>query len=77
MSRLDVRGEISHGEEGRHFQKKNFITKNFITTINLTDLLISQVRGFKPGRSRRIFQGEKNPQHAFFRKGSKTVRPMS
>jgi hypothetical protein len=37
----------------------------------------TQVRGFKPGRSRRIFQGEKNPQRAFLRKGSKTVGPMS
>ena len=26
---------------------------------------------FKPGRSRRIFSGRKNPQHAFLRKGSK------
>jgi hypothetical protein len=32
----------------------------------------TQVRGFKPGRSRRIFQGEKNPQHAFLRRGSKS-----
>jgi hypothetical protein len=37
----------------------------------------TQVRGFKPGRSRLIFQGEKNPQRAFLRKGSKTVGPMS
>jgi hypothetical protein len=37
----------------------------------------TQVRGFKPGRSRRIFKGEKNPQHAFFRRGSKAVCPMS
>jgi hypothetical protein len=37
----------------------------------------TQVRGFKPDRSRRIFQGEKNPQRAFLRKGSKTVGPMS
>ena len=35
------------------------------------------VRGFKPGRSRRIFKGEKNPQHAFLRRGSKAVGPMS
>ena len=28
----------------------------------------TQVRGFKAGRSRQIFQGEKNPQHAFLRK---------
>jgi hypothetical protein len=37
----------------------------------------TQVRGFKRGRSRRIFQGEKNPQRAFLRKGIKTVGPMS
>ena len=37
-----------------------------------------QVRWFKPGRSRRIFQdGKKNPQHAFLQKGSKAVCPMS
>jgi hypothetical protein len=36
-----------------------------------------QVRGFKPGRSRRIFKGEKNSQHAFLRRGSKAVGPMS
>jgi hypothetical protein len=37
----------------------------------------TRVRGFKPGRSRRIFSCEKNPQHAFLRKGSKAVCPMS
>jgi hypothetical protein len=37
----------------------------------------TQVRGFKPGGNRRIFQGEKNPQRAFLRKGIKTVGPMS
>jgi hypothetical protein len=31
----------------------------------------TQVRGFKLGRSRRIFFGRINPQLAFFRKGSK------
>ena len=36
-----------------------------------------QVRGFKPDRSRRIFQGVKNPQHASLREGSKAVCPMS
>jgi hypothetical protein len=36
----------------------------------------TQVRGFKPSRSRRIFQA-KNPQHAFLRRGSKAVGPMS
>ena len=40
-------------------------------------LLSTQVRGFKPGRSRQDFSGRKNPQHAFLRKGSKAVGPMS
>ena len=39
--------------------------------------LSTQVRGFKPGRSRQDFSGRKNPQHAFLRKGSKAVGPMS
>jgi len=34
------------------------------------------VRGFKPGRNRRIFWA-KNPQRAFLRRGSKAVGPMS
>jgi hypothetical protein len=34
----------------------------------------TQVRGFAPGRSRRIFRAKKNPQHAFLRRrGSKAV----
>jgi len=37
----------------------------------------TQVRGFKPVRSRRIFKGKKNPQHDFLRRGSKAVCPMS
>ena len=37
----------------------------------------TQVRGLEPGRNRPIFQGEKNPQHAFLRKVSKAVCPMS
>ena len=37
----------------------------------------TQVRGFKPGRSRPIFQSENNPQHAFLRRGSKAVGSMS
>ena len=36
----------------------------------------TQVCGFKPGRSRWIFRG-KNPQHAFLRRGSKRICPMS
>ena len=35
-----------------------------------------QVHGFKPGRSLRIFQGEKILKRAFLRKGSKTVGPV-
>jgi hypothetical protein len=34
-------------------------------------------RGFKPGRSRSDFFGRKNTQHAFLRRGSKAVRPVS
>ena len=37
----------------------------------------TQVRGFKPDRSRWIFQGEKNPQHAFLRRGRKAFCLMS
>jgi len=33
--------------------------------------------GSNPAEAVRIFQGEKNPQHAFLRKGSKAVGPMS
>jgi len=36
----------------------------------------TQVCGFKPCRSRRIFR-TKNPQHAFLRRGSKAAGPMS
>jgi hypothetical protein len=36
-----------------------------------------KVRGFKPGRGRWIFKGDKNPQHAFLRTASKAVGPMS
>jgi hypothetical protein len=37
----------------------------------------TQVRGFKPGRSRRIFQGEKILSAPSFRREFKTVGPMS
>jgi hypothetical protein len=37
----------------------------------------TQVRGFEPGRNRRIFRAKKIPQHAFLRRGSKAVCPMS
>jgi hypothetical protein len=37
----------------------------------------TRVRGCKPGRNHRIFFGCKNPQHAFLRKGSKAVGPVS
>jgi hypothetical protein len=39
--------------------------------------LSTQVRGLKPGQSRQDFSGRKNPQHAFLRRGSKVVGPMS
>jgi hypothetical protein len=37
----------------------------------------TQVCRFKPGRSQQIFKGEKNPQHAFLRRESKAVGPVS
>jgi hypothetical protein len=37
----------------------------------------TQHRGFKPTRSRQMYSGRKNPQHAFLRRGSKAVCPMS
>jgi len=39
--------------------------------------LSTQVRGLKPSRSRQEFSGRKDPQHAFLRRGSKTVGPVS
>jgi hypothetical protein len=36
----------------------------------------TQDHRFAPGRSRHIFFGRKNPQHAFLRMGSKAVCPM-
>jgi hypothetical protein len=38
--------------------------------------LSTQVHGFKPVRSHQDFSGQKNPHHAFLRKGSKAVGPM-
>ena len=37
----------------------------------------TQVCEFKPGRNRRIFRAKKSSQHAFLRRGSKAVGPMS
>ena len=37
----------------------------------------TQIRGFKPGRSRRNFRAKKYSQHAFLPRGSKAVGPMS
>jgi hypothetical protein len=37
----------------------------------------TQHRGFKHGLCRRIFRAKKKPQHAFLRKGSKSVCPVS
>jgi hypothetical protein len=36
-----------------------------------------KVCGLKPGPGPRIFKGDKNPQHDFFRMGSKAVGPTS
>ena len=37
----------------------------------------TRVRGFKPGRSRWIFRASENPPHAFLRRGSERICPMS
>jgi hypothetical protein len=37
----------------------------------------TKVRGFDPDRGRRIFKGDKHPEHHFLRRGSKAVGPMS
>jgi hypothetical protein len=36
-----------------------------------------KVRGFDPDLGRWIFNGDKNPEHHFLRRGSKAVGPMS
>jgi hypothetical protein len=36
----------------------------------------SKVCGFKPGQGQWIFNGDKNPQHAFLERGSKSFAPM-
>jgi hypothetical protein len=37
----------------------------------------SKVREFKPSRGQWTFKGDKNPQYAFFRRGSQAVGPIS
>jgi len=37
----------------------------------------TQVRGSNPAEAVGFLRGEKNPQHAFLRRGSKAVGPMS
>ena len=39
--------------------------------------LVPRFAGSNPAEAVGFFQGEKNPQHAFLRKGSKAVCPMS
>jgi hypothetical protein len=70
-------------------RKKNLNIVNFIKYLTVfmyyfgglvVSMLASgtRVRGFKPGRSRWIFSvHEKNPQHAFLRRGSERICPMS
>jgi hypothetical protein len=56
----------------RHIQKRLRWSRGSVLAFG------TQVRGLKPGRTRRIFKGEKkNPQHAFLRRGSKAGCPMS
>ena len=39
--------------------------------------LVPKFAGSNPAEAIRFFKGEKNPQHAFLRRGSKAVGPMS
>jgi hypothetical protein len=39
--------------------------------------IVPNTRGFKPGQGRWIYKGDKNPEHAFLRRGRKAVGPMS
>jgi hypothetical protein len=50
----------------------------FLGSLEVSVLAIGpNVRGFKPGQGRWIFKVDKNPQHAFLRRGSKAVGLMS
>jgi hypothetical protein len=53
------------------------IRRNKTVLLHEGNLLGPQVRVFKPGRNRRIFQGEKILSAPSFGRGSKTVGPMS
>jgi len=39
--------------------------------------LVPKFAGSNPAEAGRFLRGEKNPQHAFLRRGSKAVGPMS
>jgi hypothetical protein len=90
VSYLLWRSSGRHGENLEIYSPENILTRDWpylntylFTPCGLGGLVVSmlasgtQDRGFTPGRSLRIFSGEKNPQHAFLRKGSKAVCPMS
>jgi len=62
---------------GGNWRSPEWLTSGFGGLGVACCLLSTQVRGFKPGRSRQDFSGRKNPQHAFLRRGSKAVGPMS
>jgi hypothetical protein len=76
LQKCKTAGQSSLGQSLNHGPNK-YSVSGFGGLGISTLALGTQVRGFKPSRSRRIFQGEKNTQRAFLRKGSKTVGPMS
>jgi hypothetical protein len=55
----------------------------YVTLVGLSGLvviklaIVPKVHSSKPSRKRRIFKGNKIPQHNFFRKESKADGPMS
>jgi hypothetical protein len=55
----------------------NFYPQSYTEAASAALASGTQVRGFKPGLSRRIFRAKKNPQHAFLRRGSKAIGSMS
>jgi hypothetical protein len=54
-----------------------------VHNVDLGGLVVSvfatgpKVRGFDPDRGRWTYEGDRNPEHHFLRRGSKAVSPMS
>jgi hypothetical protein len=72
-----IKSSIMHLANENYVQYFEFYISVFIGLVVSMLASGTKVRGFKPGWSRRIFRAKKNPQHAFLRRGSKHVYPMS